>query len=236
MWTRLSRLCLFSILAIAVLTLELSPALADSVGLSGGGSISGSTIFANQGGGLILCTSGICAGPPWTITSTTGVSWSNTTPATFLSDSTQKNAYSGETYTLVDIATFVEDAAGNGYSHQLYLGVEGTFGSFEQSVLAIPFGQSIQIPLLTTLGSGACSNPSECSSELDEIFTGGVLTFSQYSIVGPAYITITNDPGLYEVTPTSVPLGSTVPEPATLVLLIPALLGLAVFRLKKATA
>src|SRR5580692_4816277 len=114
MWTRLSRLCLFSILAIAVLTLELSPALADSVGLSGGGSISGSTIFANQGGGLILCTSGICAGPPWTIT----------TPATFLSDSTQKNAYSGETYTLVDIATFVEDAAGNGYSHQLYLGVE----------------------------------------------------------------------------------------------------------------
>jgi hypothetical protein len=109
--------------------------------------------------------------------------------------------------------------------------VPDTYAQLNALLAGLPSGQSIQLQLLTTASDG-CNLPvlTHCSDELDQIG----LTDNSYAIVGPAYFTITDDPGHYIGTLTSVPLTPTpTPEPASLLLLGSGLAGLAALRSKK---
>jgi hypothetical protein len=194
------------------------------VGLSDGRNVSGSTAFIVFPGGGINIDNGVAwkyvstvvpfpasnptsTQPIWTNSNNLGLAPAN------------ENGPAGA-YTLLTITNNTLDFSESGIQSQLTFAVAGTFSQFVAVLNGLAVGQSTQLSLLTVNGGGCAVGA--CSEETDSLVVNATLGSQQTeSIVGPAFITITNDPGVYDITLTSTPLNPTTPapEPASLLLL-----------------
>ena len=235
MRTRSTSAHLLLCLAICALTAGARRASADSVGLSDGKSVSGRTAFIVYNGGGINIDNGVS----WKFASTvvpfpasnptsTSPVWTNSNN---LGLSVADLSGPAGAYTLFGITNNTLDFSGSGIQSQLSFAVAGTFSQFVALLNGLAAGQSTQLSLLTVNGGGCLVGA--CSEELDSFVSNSDLLGQQTEyIVGPAYITITNDPGVYNITPTSTPLNPPTPtsEPATLLLLAAGLVAAVVLR------
>src|SRR4029077_10393849 len=207
------RIRVFSLLAFCTLTVGVTRANANSVNLLGGGTITGGAVYVLTGGTIGLgnafsvCNTAFCPANPWLITSTTGANWSNSNIA---GQRNQDLAFGGP------LVLSLTDSQNN----TLNLVLSTSYAQFVQNLQTLPFGQTFQVPLVTNFNAVACFTGSTCSEEVD---SGQV--FNALLITGPAYLSVTNDPGFFQTTLTSVPLNQT-PEPSSLLLLGSGLLGL----------
>jgi hypothetical protein len=225
-------------LAICALTVGATRASADSVGLSDGQNVSGSTAFIVFPGGGINIDNGVS----WKFTSTV-VPFPASNPTSTRPIWTNSNNLGlapadltgpGGPYTLLTITNNTLDFSGSGIQSQLTFAVSGTFSQFVALLNDLAVGQSTQLSLLTVNGGGCAVGA--CSEEHDTLVSNGISGSQQTeSIVGPAFITIINDPGVYDITATSTPLNppTPTPEPASLLLLGIGLAGAGVVRRKR---
>ena len=210
----------FALPAICILTVGVKTANADQVGLSNGGFLTGGAVYIllaspQSGEEVSVCATPAVGCPGWSIaSSSTGAVWNNNNIAFQYST----NFSTGGPGAFMDLG--LSSSQGNFLNLVLNVKVD----QFFQQLQALPFMQSFQVPLLTTKPAdvlGCIFNaPLACSGEYD---ANGNVSF----IVAGAMLTITNDPGFYQETLTTVPLNQTpVPEPSSLLMLGSSLLAL----------